>query len=478
MNTLQWIDEAIAKRESALRDASKRIWEYAELSYEELRSVQVLQRLLREEGFEIQTNIAGIPTAFTASYGEGGVSCGFLGEFDALEGLSQDAELSVQAPVVEGGCGHGCGHNLLGVGSAGAAIAVKEYIRENHIPARVVYFGCPAEEGAGSKQFMARSGAFDGLDFIYTWHPGTENAVQSARTVAIMGACFSFFGKSSHAGSAPHLGRSALDAVELMNIGVNYLREHMIPEARIHYAYQDAGGSAPNVIPDRAVIKYEVRAPKVAQMQALFERVSNVAKGAALMTETKVEQQITMAFSDYIPNDALAEIAQAALIEAGAPGWDIEDQELARRFIASYDAETYAQMKEAIEQCRGAEAAAELLEVGLDGGILPYKSTPPVYQSGSTDVGDVAYCVPTINFNIVTAAIGTVGHTWQMTAQSGNRIGEKGMLHAAKVMALAALRTIESPDQIEQAKRWLAQQNPNGYQCPLPDTVEPPIGIY
>ncbi len=366
----------------------------------------------------------------------------------------------------------------MGAGALAAAIAVKEYLVANNKPGTVIYYGCAAEEGAGAKQFMARAGLFDGVDFVYTWHPATQTGVQSHRTVAIMGANFIFSGLTAHAGATPHLGRSALDAAELMSVGVNYLREHMIDGARVHYAYADAGGVAPNVVQDHAKVKYEVRSPKVKQVKELFERVVNVARGAALMTGTTMDYEITMAFSDYIPNVALARIADECLQLVGAPQWDEEDYALARAFQQSYNETTLASIQEGIVEEYGAERLEEMLERPLDQMIQPFDANNTSYISGSTDVGDVGYAVPTLNLRVATACIGNVGHTWQMAGQAGSRIAHKGLIIAAKAMALSAIRTMEKPDVIEEAKRLVLKQNGGAYECPLPDSVKPPVGRY
>lgn len=478
MKDLEFISDIIEEKQEIFKDTSMKIWEYAELPYEEFKSVELLCNVLGSEGFTIEKGIADIPTAFVASYGSGKPVFGFLGEYDALDILSQEAGVAEKKPIIEGAPGHGCGHNILGVGSLAAAVAAKAYLEENKKEGTVLFFGCPAEEGAGSKQFMARAGVFDDVDFIYTWHPSTVNEVQSIRTVAIMGANFEFRGKSAHAGGSPHLGRSALDSAELMSVGVNYLREHMIDQARIHYAYADAGGVSPNVVQDYSRVKYEVRAPKVTQVKELFERVVNVAKGAALMTDTKMNYEITMAFSDYTTNDALAEVADAALQEIGAPKWTEEDYALAKKYLMSYDQTTLNAIKESIIDDYGEEQLEALWEKPLDAVVHPYDAKNKPYVSGSTDVGDVAYAVPTLNFHIATQCIGNVGHTWQNTGQSGSQIGVKGMLTAAKAMALSAIRTMDQPEIIEKAKQIVLKQNGGAYQCPLPDSVQPPIGKY
>lgn len=477
MEELKLIEEILEKKKEKIIDVSNKIWEFAELSYNEYKSYDLLTKTLKEEGFVIKRSVADIPTCFKASFGNSGPVFGFLGEYDALDKLSQVAGCSRKNPVEEGKPGHGCGHNALGAGALGAALVMREYLAANKLNGTVIFFGCPAEEGAGSKQFMARAAAFDDVDFVYTWHPSTINQVQSVRSVAIMGANFEFKGRASHAGSAPHLGRSALDATELMSVGVNYLREHMIDQARIHYAYADAGGVSPNVVQDRTLIKYEVRSPKVSQLKELFERVVNVAKGAALMTDTKVEYEITMAFSDYIPNAALAEVADEAFKEVGAPKWDEKDYKLAKEFMLSYNDSTIESIKEYIKEEYSEERLAEIWEKPLDSEVHSYENTTE-YTSGSTDVGDVCYAVPTINFNVATACIGNVGHTWQMTGQSRSSISSKGLLTAVKVMALSAVKTMNNPEVIKKAKNIVLKQNSGTYQCPLPDTVKPPIGKY
>jgi aminobenzoyl-glutamate utilization protein B len=474
----EFIKEVIDKKQDLILNTSDKIWQFAELPYSEYQSSRLLCDVLSKEGFEVKEGVANMPTSFTASFGSGKPVFGFLGEYDALDILSQEASVANKKPITAGAPGHGCGHNCLGASSLAAAIAVKEYLVENDLSGTVMYFGCAAEEGAGSKQFMARDGIFDGVDFIYTWHPSTKNQIQSSRTVSIMGANFEFKGLTSHAGGSPHLGRSALDATELMNIGVNYLREHMIDQARIHYAYVDAGGVAPNVVQDHTLIKYEVRSPKVKQVKALFERVVNVAKGAALMTDTKMNYEITMAFSDYIPNNALAAIGEECLKEVGPPQWDEADYKLAKSFLDTYNEGTLASIKEDIIETYGEEKLEEKLNRPLDDMIHPFDYNNKTYQSGSTDVGDVCYTVPTLNFNIATACIGNIGHTWQMTGQSCSRIAHKGLVTAAKVMALAAIRTMNRPDVIENAKEIVLKQNGGAYECPVPDDVQPPVGKY
>ena len=475
-----WIEKKIAEKQDVILDANDKIWSYAELPYEETRSSALLISILKKEGFTVEEGVAEIPTAFVARYvvGSGKPVVGILGEFDALSSLSQEAGLAVRRPVEEGAPGHGCGHCCLGTGALAAALALKDYLIEMGKSGTVIYYGCAAEEGAGAKQFMARAGLFEGVDFVYTWHPATRNRVQNSCNVAIMGANFEFFGRSAHAGGCPHLGRSALDACELMSVGVNYLREHMIDKARIHYAYVDAGGTAPNVVQDHSKVKYEVRAPKVSEMKELFERVVKVAKGAAMMTETEMKYEVTMAFSDYVPNDTLAKVATECMIEIGAPEWTDADYALAKDFLNSYDPVTLQTIKETILADYGPDRYEEILEKPLDSEVHPYPAGPHEYQSGSTDVGDVGYAVPTLNLNVATACIGNVGHTWQMTAQAGSELGHKGLLTAAKALTLCCIRTMEAPEIMEAARKEYVAKTGGKYVCPLPDSVKPPVGRY
>lgn len=480
MTDREFIEKIVADKSDSILEANDRIWEYAELAFREYRSAELLCEILKQEGFEVETGLAGIPTCFRGTYSRGGKKpvMGILGEYDALSSLSQEAGSPVKKEREAGAPGHGCGHSALGTGSLAAAIAVKEYLEEFRKDGTVIYFGCPAEEGAGSKQFMARAGLFDDVDFVYTWHPATLNKVDSTHNNAIMGANFHFKGLTAHAGATPFLGRSALDAVELMSVGCNYLREHMIPEARIHYAYIDAGGTAPNVVQDHATVRYEVRSPYVSQVKQLFERVVKVAKGAAMMTETEMDYELAMAFTEYLPNHSLAQIADACIQEIGAPEWSEEDYRLARQFLDTYNEQTKAMIRNEIVTVYGEDRLDEILERPLDSEVHPFDASKVQLEAGSTDVGDVGYAAPTLNINVAACCIGNVGHTWQMTAQTCSPLAHKGLLTAAKIMALACVRTMERPDVIEAAKAEVKKRNGGKYHCPLPDYVMPPLDTY
>ncbi len=480
MKDKKFVEKSTETLSEKMIKASKKIWRLAELPYEEFESAKILEGLLKEEGFSIKNGVANIPTAFVATFsnGVGGRTIGFLGEYDALDALSQKEGIVSEEPINQGDPGHGCGHNLLGVGALAAAITVKEYLVENQIQGKVEYYGCPGEEGAGSKQFMGRAGVFNDADFILTWHPGSDNTVDYNACNAILGANFYFKGISAHAGGSPHLGRSALDAAELMSVGVNYLREHTIDKARIHYAYSDVGGTAPNVVQDRATVKYEVRSPKVSQTKELFERVVKVAKGAAMMTETTVTYELTMGFSDYMPNMTLAPIVQEAFEEIGAPAFTEEEYGLAKEYLNSFNGTTLQSVKESLCEEYGELEAEKMMEKPLSNVVKKYDPFKVIISGGSTDVGDVSYIAPTIQIRVATNCIGNVGHTWQTVGQACSTYGEKGMMTAAKVLALSAIRISGDELLIEKAKREVKKRNGGKYICPLPDEVMPPIGKY
>ena len=398
---------------------------------------------------------------------------GILGEYDALAALSQKAGQTTKEPITAGAPGHGCGHNILGTGSLAAVLAVKEYLIANKKDGTIIYFGCPAEEGAGSKQFMARAGMFDNVDFVYTWHPSTKNAVESVHNNAIMGANFTFTGVASHAGGSPHLGRSALDACELMNVGCNYLREHTIPEARIHYAYRDVGGIAPNVVQGRSCVHYFVRAPKSWQVQEIYKRVIDVAEGAAKMTGTEMTYELYAGLSDYIPNKVLTTVMHEYMNEVGAPEYDEDDFAMARKFLLETSTESELEAKKAnFRKMFGADKLEEVLEHPIHTSILPldWHGAP---MAGSTDVGDASYVMPTAQLTMATSTLGTASHTWQFTAHGNTPMAHKGMLTAGKVLAMTGIRLFEDQELLAKAREeWMAETG-GVYECPIPKEVKP-----
>src|ERR1700688_5035330 len=312
-------------------DLADKVWAMPEVCYTEARSSAEHLAELRHQGFRITENVASIPTALMGEWGEGGPVIAFLGEYDALPGLSQEAGVAESRPLEAGGHGHGCGHNLLGSAALLAATAVKDWLAVHNVPGRVRYYGCPAEEGGAAKAFMVRSGAFDDVDIALTWHPSSFWEVAVTPSLANTRADFTFTGRTSHAAASPHLGRSALDAVELMNVGVNYMREHMPSDARVHYALLDTGGIAPNVVQARAKVRYLIRARELPELTRLIERVRKIADGAALMTETKVTMSVLSAVSNKLGNTPLEEAMHRIMEELGPPHFDEADKDFATK---------------------------------------------------------------------------------------------------------------------------------------------------
>ena len=472
------LDEIIEQKSQLFAQASDKIWQYAELRFEENQSADLLCEILASEGFSIKKGIAGLATAFVASFGTGSPVVAVLGEYDALSGLSQQKNVTKQEPIARGQNGHGCGHNLLGVGSLAAAIAVKQYLSENQIAGTILYYGCPGEEGGSGKTFMAREGAFDGAELAITWHPMTHNTVFSMSTLANVQVAFKFHGKSSHAGTAPHLGRSALDAVELMNVGVNYLREHIVQEARVHYAITNSGGNSPNVVQPEAEVLYLIRAPQVAQLQEIYERVCKIAQGAAMMTETQCEIAFDKACSNYIPNRVLGKLLLKNFNEVGVPQPDAQENDFAcaiqntltepeRNSDLQMAADFIGEERKALLQTLRQSVLADVILPGI---------YSPKLLSGSTDVGDVSWIMPTAQLCVACNVFGTPGHSWQTVVQSATSFAHKGMLTAGKVMARAIVDILEQPALVAEAQAELKESLAGAsYVCPIPVGVMPKL---
>ena len=468
MQNSEKIWQLVDARKDAYEALSDRVWEMPEICYTEYRSVAEHRAMLEVEGFRITDNLAGIPTAVMGEAGEGGPVIAILGEYDALPGLSQVAGIAEPKEAVVGGHGHGCGHNMLGSAALLAAAAVKSYLATRGIKGRVRYYGCPAEEGGAAKVFMVRAGLFEDVDIAITWHPAAINRVDDAMSLANTRLDFTFKGRASHAATSPHLGRSALDAVELMNVGVNYMREHMPSDARIHYAMLDGGGAAPNVVQATAKVRYAVRARDLPGMRPLIERVRKVAAGAAMMTETQVDAKVVSAVSNLLGNTPLEQAMQRQMEHLGAPPFDAAD-----RIYAAEIQSTLTQ--EDIASAFARAGVPVKRDTPLCDFVLPYgtKGSP---MMGSTDVGDVSWVVPTVQARVATHAIGTPGHSWQFTAQGKSGQAKKGMVHAAKVMAGVAIDALDNPTLIARAKADLkARTEVTPYVCPLPADVKPPI---
>ncbi len=462
MNAQERLAALIEEKRNDFIQVSDQIWQFAETGFEEYKSAELLCKTLKEEGFSVEKGVANIETAFIGSYGSGKPIIAFLGEFDALTGLSQSGGLAEQQAIETGGNGHGCGHNLLGTGSLASAIALRSYMEENNIEGTIRYYGCPGEEIGGGKTFMVREGIFDDVDVAFTWHPGTTNNIMSAETLACYEVYFKFKGKSAHAAGSPHLGRSALDAIELMNVGVNYLREHIIPEARVHYAITNSGGYSPNVVQAEGEVLYFIRAPRVSQTRDIYKRVCNIAKGAALMTETEVTIDLASALSDIVPNTTLEKVMYDTLESIGVPQYSEEEINFAKSVRS-----TLSEADKLFEIQKNKELAGkELSDV-----IEPF--TPAVFMPISSDVGDVSWVVPTAQCMTACEPLGTPFHTWQMVAAGTTSLAHKGMLHAAKIMARTALEVLQSPELIDKAKQELIQRKGGEeYISPLPKDIK------
>ncbi|MER9600328.1 M20 family metallopeptidase [Mesorhizobium sp. M0244] len=462
------LDEIVRRVNAKAADycaLSDRIWAMPELAFEEHRSVAEHVAMLEREGFRITANVGGIATAFVAEFGKGSPIIGILGEYDALPDLAQVSGATEPSSSTAGGPGHGCGHNLLGSGSALAAVALKDALGAESIEGTVRYYGCPAEEAGGGKAYMARTGAFNDLDAALCWHPAVVNEVLTKSTNAAVWARFSFTGRAAHAAADPHLGRSALDAVELMNVGVNYMREHMPSNARVHYAITNAGGEAPNVVQAYAESAYSVRSPNLQDAERVFARVKKIAEGAALMTETSVKVQITGGYSNILPNKALQDVMYENMRRVGPPAFDGADYEFAKelRQMALTDEDVLASV---------ASRDVSLKDKMLHDSLLPLGTDP--IEMGSTDVGDVSWIVPTAQCQTACFAIGTPFHSWQLVTQGDLPAAHKGMILAAKVMASTAADCIRNPEIIARAKAELKQQTGGRpYLCPIPLDVMP-----
>ncbi|MCR8844317.1 M20 family metallopeptidase [Paenibacillus sp. SC116] len=464
------ISDLVEKKRDKAIELSDSIWACPEIYFEEHQSAEYVCKALESEGFQVEREAAGLQTGFIGSYGEGKPIIAILGEYDALAGLSQKQGATKQEPVVAGGHGHGCGHNLLGAGAFAAAVAIKDYMQQTGMQGTVRYYGCPAEESGSGKAFIARAGLFNDVDLAFSWHPYTAPRIMNDSSLANYSVTFKFAGKSAHAAAAPHLGRSALDAVELMNVGVNYLREHMIPEARVHYAITDTGGISPNVVQPHAEVVYLIRAPQKQQVEELYERVLNVAKGAALMTGTTMEVEFEGAASNLIPNTTLASVMYKHMAALGAPVYDAADYQFAKDIRASLSPEDL--------QAAIAGWGREVVRALKDKDIVDF--IPPLGDEGalsaSTDVGDVSWVVPTMQCMTTCWALGTPFHTWQVVSQGTMPIAHKGMLQAGKVIACTAIDAMLNLDIIEQARsEWRERLDGDVYTSLIPEHVMPPV---
>lgn len=468
--------QTIEHKSDLLTGLSDKIWEYAELSMLEVRSTAAYVQALRHEGFTVQENLCGIPTAFSGSFGSGRPVIGILGEYDALSGLSQEAGAVLRKPLQEGGSGQGCGHNLLGAGALGAAIAIKEAIAAGELSGTVVFYGCPGEEGCAGKTFMARDGLFRDLDAALTWHPGDTNEVTVGSNAACLQMEYTFRGISAHAAGDPYNGRSALDAAELMNVGVQFLREHMRPKESVHYSFADAGGISPNVVQPTARLIYMVRAETVRAAKSLLSRVNNIAQGAALMTDTTVTSRQIDGTANTLSNRVLEQLLYKNLLEAPLPTYSPQEAAFAQALKDTFGPtelpgqgtkDDFSVKKFVLEHTDGGKKA-------LNNFVMPYVPSN-AYEPGSTDVGDVSWLTPTAQFTAVTWPSGSPGHSWQNVSCGKSGFAHKGLLLAAKVLAGAAAELMTDPALLTAAREEFRLTAAEGYDCPIgPEVVARP----
>lgn len=462
----------VSGNELRIIEICSKIWEWAELGLIEFKSSALLADELEANGFTVQRGVAGMPTAFVASYGSGEPVIGVMGEYDALPGLSQKP-IAQKEPLVSGGAGHGCGHNIYGTSGMAGVIAAKTAMESCGIKGTVKFFGCPAEENFSGKVFMVRDGVFRGVDSVLGHHPGVMNSATLKSCLAVNSVKFRFYGVAAHAAASPEQGRSALDGVELMNVGVNYLREHVIPEARIHYVV-DSGGLQPNVVPAFARSWYYIRAPEREQVESIYKRILDVARGAALMTGTSFDVEFLEGTYNVIPNRTLAELVVKNMREVGTPKYSEEELRFAGEMAKTVSAE------EKREQLRKSKRPGweKLLDVDLDESVADPWGEGEV-MPGSTDVADVSWQVPTVEFSTVSRVLGTPGHSWQATAFSGMSIGHKSLLFASKVIALSVIDLLSDPDLLVKASEEFRNRLGNRvYKSPLPPDAKPPLDAW
>ncbi|MBD8025159.1 amidohydrolase [Ureibacillus sp. Re31] len=474
MANLEDIENLYHRYEQDLIKLSDRIWEIPETRFKEKESVKVLTTYLEQIGFQIEMGVGGIDTAFVAKYGTEGPVIGILGEYDALPGLSQKAASPVREPLIDGGNGHGCGHNLLGTAGIGAVVVLKDLIDKGEVVGRIHYFGCPAEEGGSGKTFMVREGVFNHVDVALTWHPNSFTSVFNFSSLANYQVYFEFEGIASHAANSPHLGRSALDAVELMNVGVNYLREHISKDAKVHYAITNSGGMSPNVVQAEAEVLYLIRANTIQEVDDIYKRIVKIAEGAALMTETKVKIKFDKACSNYIPNDTINRIIYKKLQLVGLPTYNKDELQYATKMAETI---SLAEFSSALEEIK--TMSEKSLAVNGKGResvfypeVVPYQQSKAT-MAGSTDVADVSWVVPTAQFFATCFVLGTPLHSWQLVSQGKTGLAHKGMIYASKVLALTALELLQNPSLIEQAKKELRDEVKDTYINPIPKEVVP-----
>jgi len=448
---VSWVDN----HRSELNETAQAVWSFAETALLEYKSAELLSGLIEGYGFTVERGVADMPTAFVATWGSGKPVIGILGEYDALPGLSQKAATPVKEALVPGNPGHGCGHNIFGVASIASAISAKEVMQKHGIPGTIKFFGCPAEETVVGKVYMAKAGLFDDLDICFVWHPGSKNEVGLGTSNALNNFEVTFRGKTAHAAGDPWNGRSALDAIELMDIGVNFLREHVRPTVRIHYVIPDAG-MAPNVVPDYAKVWYYVRGKDRQEVEEVYARVLKIAEGAAIMAETEHEVYLITGVYNMLVNRETARVLHRNLEMAGAPSFTEQEQEFARE----------------VQRSLGKK------EEGLSTEIEELKEPEGFMGGGSTDVADVSWIVPTASLNTACWPLNSPGHSWAVVTCSGSSIGYKGMRTAAKTIAASVVETLMDPSIIEKAQKEFREKTTDfTYTSAVPHNQKPRLPV-
>ena len=462
-----WIEE---NRERII-EISDAVWEYAELGLVEYRSAKLLADELESHGFSVERGVAGMPSAFMGVWGSGKPVVGIMGEYDALPGISQKP-VPYKEPLREGAPGHGCGHNIHGASGMAGAIALRYAMEKTGLEGMVKFFGTPAEENYDGKVFMARAGLFDDVDACLSHHPSQMNTAGLGSSNAMNSVKFHFHGKTAHAAGSPEQGRSSLDAVELMNIGVNYMREHVVEKARIHYVVEEGGGQ-PNVVPDYARTWYYIRAPERDQVDHIHDWILRIAEGAALMTGTDLKVEFLGGIYNKLPNKTLSGLVIANMREIGAPTYTVEELEFARKIGETIPPE---QKRDGLRK-REIPQWEKYIDVDLVTDILDPWDEGKV-SGGSTDVSDISWNTPTMEFSTTAAVLGTPGHSWHFVSTSGMSIGHKSLIFAAKTIAGAALDLITMPEVLEKAKEEQKERlKGQTYRSPIPDDVGPALEV-
>ncbi len=461
----------IQDNDEELSYIAKEIWDQPQVALQEEFAAQLLAQKLAAAGFAISWGAGGMPTAFIAEWGSGAPIIGFLGEYDALPGLSQELS-SEKKPIAAGGPGHGCGHNLFGTACMASVIALKTAMQQQNIGGTIRFYGCPAEETLVGKTFMARDGVFDDLDAAISWHPGDTNISWNGSSLAMNSFKVNFYGVAAHAGGSPWLGRSALDGLMLMDVGVNYMREHVPPESRIH-SVVTSGGQAPNVVPAFAQIWYFVRAPQREQVEEMYRWMQDIARGAALMSGTRHEIEFITGCYDLLPNTVMSDLLYEKMAQVDDMRFSEQERQFARELQATFPEGSVQRGFEWMQRSTSAALDRAAMDDPLWQAVYPHSPTPPL-MGGSTEVADVSWITPTGQITTTCWPLGTPGHSWQTVASSGSSIGAKGMLFAAKSMALAGLDLLTKPTLLAAAQAEFERaRGDKTYVSPLPPEAKP-----